>query len=286
MSRNGELRTTDGRTTLSFERHYRHSVERVWVAVTEPSEMAAWFPSLVIGDRVVGAELIFDDDARRAADRAAGEPTRDDGPWVRGTVLAYDPPTLFEFTWGGERLRIELTPDGDGTRMVFTQVLSHPSVAARNGAGWHMCLTGLDAMLAPDDQPGSSASASGDGWEKVYDDYLQRMGPALGVPSPDGAMTWERATHVAPDRVRTVVSDAVEIKAWGAGDEPMGELRWDVEPTDAGTLYRLTHPAVGDDAELAATWHALLIQLDMYLAAGQLVPVEAGDWVEAYRAVL
>lgn len=286
MTRNGDLLTTDGGAILRFDRRYPHPVERVWRAVTEPSEMATWFPSQVIGERVVGAELIFDDDVKRAAARAAGEPTRDDGAWFRGTVLAYEPPTLFEFTWGGERLRIELTPDGDGTRMLFTQVLSHPSVAARNGAGWHMCLAGLDVLLAPDDRPGSRERASDDGWEEVYDDYVRRMGPALGTPSPGGAMTWERATHVAPDRVRAAVSDPVEVKAWGAGDEPIDALRWEVEPTGTGTLYRVTHTAVGDDAELAARWHALLMQLDMYLASGQLVPVEASDWVEAYRAVL
>ena len=38
--------------------------------------------------------------------------------------------------------------------------------------------------------------------------------------------------------------------------------------------------------ELAARWNALLIQLDMYLAAGQLVPVEAAAGVEAYRSIL
>src|SRR5918997_648619 len=149
MSTSGDLLTIDGRATLRFERHYRYAVERVWRAVTEPSEMAAWFPSQVIGDRVVGADLIFDDDAKRAAARAAGEPTRDDGPWFHGTVVAFEPPTLFEFTWGGELLRIELTPEGDGTRMVFSQVVSHPSVAARNGASWHVCLTELDALLDP-----------------------------------------------------------------------------------------------------------------------------------------
>lgn len=37
------------------------------------------------------------------------------------------------------------------------------------------------------------------------------------------------------------------------------------------------------DAELAATWHALLLQLDMYLAAGQLIPIDHRQWIEAYE---
>ena len=281
MTRTGDLVTIDGRPTLRFERRFRHPIERVWRAVTEPAEMAAWFPSQVIGDRVAGAALIFDDDAQRAAAREAGEPTRADGPLFRGTVIAFDPPTRFEFTWGGEQLRFELRPEGDDTLLVFTQVLSHQSVAARNGAGWHACLAALDALLDPSSPPPDDVD-----WPQVYDDYLRRMGPDLGIRSPDGAMTWERATHVDADRVRQAVTDPDDIAAWGADDEPTDALRWDVEATGDGTVFRLTHPDIGGDAELAARWHALLIQLDMYLAAGQLVPVAADDWVERYRAVL
>ena len=42
----------------------------------------------------------------------------------------------------------------------------------------------------------------------------------------------------------------------------------------------------GRDAKLAAAWHALLVQLDMYLAAGQLVPVDPGRWIDAYEKLL
>lgn len=83
----GTLVTIDGSPALRFERRYRHPIERVWRAVTEPGEMGRWFPSEVVGDRRVGAELIFDDDARRAADREAGEPTRADGPLIQGRVV-------------------------------------------------------------------------------------------------------------------------------------------------------------------------------------------------------
>ena len=66
----------------------------------------------------------------------------------------------------------------------------------------------------------------------------------------------------------------------------MTPLRWDVEPTEHGTVFRLTHEAIGSDAELAATWHALLIQLDMQLASGTLVPVDPKTWVDEYRDIL
>lgn len=284
MTREGTLVTVDGHPALRFERRYRHPVERVWRAVSDPGEMAQWFPSNVEGDRAVGAELSFVDDDQRAAARAAGEPTRADGPMFRGAVVSYDPPHVFSFTWGGELLRFELTPDGDGTVLVFTHVLSHRSVAHRNGAGWHECLVALDRLLGVADE-GRGDGADGD-WRAVYDDYLDRMGPELGVRGADGSMTWERATHVDPDRVRAATTDAGEIDAWGGREHAADPVRWEVEPTGHGTVYRLTHEAAGDDADLAATWHALLVQLDMYLAAGQVIPVDHKHWIAAYEDAL
>jgi uncharacterized protein YndB with AHSA1/START domain len=279
MTRDGTLVTIDGRPALRFERRYRHPMERVWRAISDPAEMAAWFPSNVEGERAIGAELAFVDDAQRAAALQAGEPTRVEGPTFRGTVVAYDPPKMFSFTWAGELLLFELLPDGDGTLLVFTQVLSHQSVAARNGSGWHQCLAQLDRLL------GEGAGPEADDWEAVYADYLHRIGPALGVPGSDGSMTWERATHVDADQVRSVTTDPAELAAWGAADRPSDPLRWEIEPAEHGTTYRLTHGAIDADADLAATWHALLIQLDLYLAAGQVVPVDHEPWVEAYAAL-
>ncbi|UDY34586.1 SRPBCC family protein [Dermatobacter hominis] len=280
--RRGELVTVDGRPVLRFERRYRQPIERVWRAVTDPDELRRWFPSEVIGDRTPGAPLRFDDQSHREAAIEAGEPTRADGPEFTGRVVAVDPPNVFSFTWGAELLRFELTPDGDGTLMVFTQVLSHPSVAARNGAGWHVCLAELDALLdggVAEDAVGAEA----DGFA-VYDEYVAAVGPPAGVPSPDGSMTWERGTHVEPDRVRAVVS--ADLDRWGAGDHADEPLHWEVTGGDGATLIRLTHDGIGTDAARAATWHALLLQLDMYLAAGELMPADPAEFVPMYRHVL
>ena len=275
MTDQGTLIHIGDKPALRFERRYGHPMERVWRAITDPAEMASWFPSNIEGERTVGAELTFVDDAQRAAGREAGEPTRDEGPMFHGRVVAFDPPKVFSFTWGGELLRFELLPEGAETVLVFTQILSHQSVAARNGSGWHMCLANLDALLG-------AGSRGRDAWKDVYEDYIARMGPELGTPTGHGAMRWERATHVAADRVRAVTTDPTEIEAWGAAGHAGEPIRWEFEPTTNGTVVRFTHEGIGDDAELAATWHALLVQLDMYLAAGQLIPVDPKPWVDAY----
>lgn len=285
MTREGTLLTIEGQPALRFERRYPHPVDRVWRAVSEPDEMAQWFPGVPVGERAAGAELVFDDEAQRAAAREAGEPTRADGPMFRGRVISYDPPKVFSFSWGGEVLRFELFPDGDETRLVFTHLFSHRAIAARTGAGWHACFAALDRLLGAAD--GSADAAADDDWAEQFSHYLDRMGPPLGEPGPDGSMTWEGASHVSADRVRAAVDDPAELDAWGAGKHAGEPLSWEVRPTEHdGSVFRLTHRAIGDDAEQAATWHALMVQLDMYLAAGQLVPVDPDRWVAPYRKLL
>ena len=281
----GKLITLDGRPALRFERRYRQSIERVWRAVSEPEEMAQWFPAQVLGERAVGASLTFDDDAQRAAANEAGEATRADGPMFTGRVVTYDPPKVFAFTWGDELLRIELMSEGEGTLLRFTQVLSHQSVAARNGAGWHMCLLELDRLVEGDAADGDEADEADEDFG-IYHEYLDRMGPELGEVSPDGALNWDRATHVEPAKVRAVLENRAGWANWGAGEHAEEPVRWQVEPADLGTHYRVTHDGIDGDAELAARWHALLVQLDMYLAAEMLIPVDSERWLPDYRALL
>jgi len=276
---NGRLIAIDGRPALRFERRYRHPIARVWRAISEPAEMAKWFPSNVIGERAAGAALEFLDDDQRAAAQAAGEPTRAEGPMFHGTVVVHDPPNVFSFTWGGELLRFELHAEAENTVLVFTHVLSHSSIAARTGAGWHACIGALDRLLGSD-------VSEGEDWKAVYDDYIDRAGPELGTPTGDGSVTWERATHVDAERVRAATTEPDELDAWGAGEHSAEPLHWDIEPIEHGTVYRLVHDGIGNDADLAATWHALLLQLDMWLAAGQLVPVEPKRWIAAYETSL
>ncbi|MEU1544671.1 hypothetical protein [Nocardia sp. NPDC005745] len=42
------LRTVDGAPTLRFGRRPSHPPEKVWRAISDPGEMAAWFPAAVM----------------------------------------------------------------------------------------------------------------------------------------------------------------------------------------------------------------------------------------------
>ena len=113
-----------------------------------------------------------------------------------------------------------------------------------------------------------------DGWNDVYQDYLERMGPELGTPAGDGAVrgsgppTSSRPRprrHHGPDRDRSMGRRRSRRRAGAVGGRAgRGPHRLPAHPSRASATTR----------ELAATWHALLIQLDMYLAAGQLIPVD------------
>ena len=170
MTEHGTYETLDGRPALRFERVYPHPPEAVWAAVTEPDELAHWFPAVVEVDLRVGGDVAF----------VFADP---DLPSGSGRVLEVEPPRRFAFTWADDELRFELTPHDEGCRLVFTHFVDAADRAARDLAGWHVCLDRLRERLdggAPD-APGSEAREP---WRELYDRYRERGAPS-GAPVPD-----------------------------------------------------------------------------------------------------
>jgi uncharacterized protein YndB with AHSA1/START domain len=164
----GSYATIEDTPTLTFERRLSHPVDRVWRAVTETDELPYWFPSRVVIDGLrAGAEMTFEFD-----DMPLDAPTS-----MGGHVTDVDPPRLFAFTWGEDHLRFELEPadDGPGCTLSLTVQLGASDKAARDAAGWHVCLDRLEHRLG-------DASVSGE-WRDYYDEY-QRRGVPAGAPIP------------------------------------------------------------------------------------------------------
>jgi uncharacterized protein YndB with AHSA1/START domain len=170
----GVLERGDGEVTIRFARRLPHPPGKVWRALTEAGHLAAWFPTTVEGDLAVGAALEFS--FREVAI-----------PPMTGTMLAFDPPRVLEFIWGDERLRFELTADGEGTRLGFTATFAELGKAARDAAGWHVCLDLLGCALAGEAAPQSSD----DRWRQVIGTYQARFGPDASVAAPPPE--WEDA---------------------------------------------------------------------------------------------
>jgi uncharacterized protein YndB with AHSA1/START domain len=166
----GELRRDDGTPRLRFTRRLPFPQAAVWRAVTEPEHLAAWFPTTIDGERRAGAPLRF-----RHRDDA--------GPAFDGEMLAFDPPSVMELRWGEDIVRIEVEPAGEAaSTLVLTHTFADLGKAARDGAGWHVCLDALGRSLSGDPTPDGTRER----WEEVRADYAERFGPEAAIVGPPG----------------------------------------------------------------------------------------------------
>jgi uncharacterized protein YndB with AHSA1/START domain len=170
----GRYETIDQRPALRFERRIAHPIDAVWSAITEPGELDHWFPSAVELDLRVGGKLTF---------TFPEQPLSDQPVTMDGKVTDLDPPRLFAFFWGEDHLRFELEPADGGAACVlrFTAVIDAKDKAARDAAGWHVCLDGLEQLLAG--VSGDTVHGATETWQHVYQDYLGRGLPSgAGIP--------------------------------------------------------------------------------------------------------
>jgi uncharacterized protein YndB with AHSA1/START domain len=158
--------TTDG-WALRFVRPLRHSPAKVWAAFTDPEQRAQWFPDTMIGDFTPGATLRFVTDIESI-------------PEFTGTVLTVEPERLLEFTWGEDTLRFEIEPTDGGCTLTLRDSIAELGKAARDGAGWHVCLEQLADALE-----GKPRHDSGTGrWAEVHPDYVAAFGPEAATMGP------------------------------------------------------------------------------------------------------
>jgi uncharacterized protein YndB with AHSA1/START domain len=178
----GQLEQSDGRWRLRFTRTLPHPPEKVWRAITEPEHLGAWFPTDIEGERRTGAPLRF-------------VFRNGEGPTVAGEMIAYDPPSVLEFRWGSdETLRFELQPDVEGSVLTFLNTFDELGKAARDAAGWHVCLDALayhldgpEAHVDGEEAPGTP----GERWQQVHTSYVERFGPdasTIGPPAGHAAV--------------------------------------------------------------------------------------------------
>lgn len=153
----------NGRPAVRFVRSYPHSINHVWAAIAEPEQSARWFPSTLTIEPRIGGLVIL-----------SGDPHMPDST---GAVLAYDPPREVAFTWGGDEVHLRLEGAGSGCVLTLINVLEEAPSAARNAAGWTVCLQELTRLLSGDDQ-GGPHSPDAEAWRPHYDAYV-----AAGLPS-------------------------------------------------------------------------------------------------------
>jgi uncharacterized protein YndB with AHSA1/START domain len=165
MPTSGRYETSDGQPVVRFERTFSDPVHAVWEAVSDPAQLAEWFPTTVEFERLEpGAPIDF----RFAQDAY---------PPMTGLFLEVEPPRRLSFTWGDDRLTFELSERDGGAscRLAFSVVLDSADKAARDSAGWEQCLNMLAEVAtgrAPE-RPGAREA-----WREYYEEYRR-----LGFPA-------------------------------------------------------------------------------------------------------
>lgn len=165
--RDGQLEEIDGTWRLRFTRVLPHPAEKVWRALTEPDHLDAWFPTTIEGDLAAGATLRF---RHRDVDL----------PAMEGEMIVCEPPSVLEFSWGEDTLRFELSPHGSGTELTLIDTVFERGKAARDGAGWHVCLDQLAHRLAGTEPPWTSSER----WREVHGSYVDGFGPEAATIGP------------------------------------------------------------------------------------------------------
>lgn len=157
------LESLDGRSALRFERVLAHPPERVWRALCTTRELSDWHPTPFELEPEVGGLVRFLS--------TPGAPEIPDG-----RVLDYDPPRLLRYTWGEDELRWELRPHDDGSVLALTHSFDDRFKAARDAAGWHLCLDALSSSLEsePHPQRGHGEQLPTD-WSALNNEYERRF---------------------------------------------------------------------------------------------------------------
>ncbi len=118
------------RWVLRMTRELAHDVERVWFKLTEPDELRKWSP--IIPDHSLTS--VGPATARESPDRDA----------VDAEVLVSDRPRELSHRWGPHILRWTLTPTASGS---LEHTFDERADRGSFGAGWHLCLAVLSAVL-------------------------------------------------------------------------------------------------------------------------------------------
>jgi uncharacterized protein YndB with AHSA1/START domain len=150
---------------LIIERELRHAPEVVWQALTDPAQLREWAPFDANGSLAVAGSKV------KLLTVNAGAPMESET-----TVLRAEPPRLLVYNWGGNDMRWELEPKGNGTQLTLWTRIDRRYIAM-GAAGWHVCFDVLDHLLA--DTPlgriaGMDALKTA-GWQQLHKHYARQF---------------------------------------------------------------------------------------------------------------
>ena len=162
-----QMRKQEGENwTLILVRELRHSPEKVWQALTDPVHLREWAP--------------FDADGSLGTAGNTVKLTTVGAPRLlvtETTVTRADAPRALEYTWGGNEMRWELEPLGEGTRLTLWTSINRRFIAM-GAAGWHICFDTLDHLLAgqPIGRRVGPEARKFSGFQRLHAEYAELFG--------------------------------------------------------------------------------------------------------------
>jgi len=161
-----QVRKDGEKWTLILVRELRHPPEKVWQALTDPSQLREWAPFDADGSLgTVGTRVKL---------TTVGAPT----PHVtETTVTRADAPKVLEYNWGGFDMRWQLEAVGGGTRLTLWTNIDRRFIAM-GAAGWHICFDVLDHLLrgTPIGRIVGPDAMKFGGWQRLNAEYAKQFG--------------------------------------------------------------------------------------------------------------
>ena len=161
-----EVRKDGEKWTLVLVRVLRHSPEKVWQALTDPTQLGQWAPFEADGSLATPGN--------RVKLTTVGAPT----PLVsETTVTRADAPRVLEYNWGAQDIRWELEASGGGTRLTLWHNIDRRFISM-GAAGWHICFDVLDHLLSgtPLGRIAGPEVMKFAGWQRLNAEYAQQFG--------------------------------------------------------------------------------------------------------------
>jgi uncharacterized protein YndB with AHSA1/START domain len=150
--------------TLVLVRELRHSPEKVWEAITDPTHLREWAP--------------FEADGNLGTAGSTVKLTTVKAPNAQiseTTVTRADAPRVLEYNWGDHDMRWNLEAVGGGTRLTLWHNIDRRFIAM-GAAGWHICFDVLDHLLSGNP---TGRIVGGDaikfGWQRLHAEYAKQF---------------------------------------------------------------------------------------------------------------
>lgn len=147
------------RWTLRLQRTFAQDRDAVWHAITEPDAVGQWTPV-----RPSRALTSTGPVQLTAVDGSGGVHDSE--------VRSVSAPESLTYTWGDDELRFSVFEEDDGTLLTLAHTMDDHNAAASTAAGWHLCLSALELLLAGQDVPSVvGANAKQYGWDELEAAY-------------------------------------------------------------------------------------------------------------------